>query len=193
MKFDEDGKEQILDAIKDDGVQQTVEIPQVQYLDTVFQQFIDQVVDISVVAQRLIPVVPVFPKTIVVPQLQYFDKEVDVAVVQFVQVRSVPEAREASTGAVLGHGCVGTRPCGHATTSSCSLLNSGSVAQKGGNSSAQQRQVRSANCASFRSAEQPVIAIGGVAAMMGFLHHCFFFALRPAGRRVPMVAGTPGV
>ena len=80
VKFDEDGKEQILDAIKDGGVQQTVEIPQVQYLDKVFLQFIDQVVDISVVAQRLIPMVPVFPKTTEVSQLQYVGKEVDVAV-----------------------------------------------------------------------------------------------------------------
>ena len=51
MKFDEDGKEQILDAIKDGGVQQTVEIPQGQYLDKEFLQSIDKVVDISVVAQ----------------------------------------------------------------------------------------------------------------------------------------------
>ena len=69
--------------------------------------------------------VQMFPKTIEVPQLQNIDQVVDVGVVQVVQVRSVLEAREASTGAVLGHGCVGTRSCDHATTSSCSLLNSG--------------------------------------------------------------------
>ena len=63
-----------------------VETPQVQYLDKVFLQFIDQVVDISVVAQRPFPMVPVFPKTTEVPQLQDIDKEVDVAVLQVVQV-----------------------------------------------------------------------------------------------------------
>ena len=51
-------------------------------------QFIDKVVDISVVAQRLIPMVPVFPKTTEVSQLQYIDKVVDVGVVQVVQVLS---------------------------------------------------------------------------------------------------------
>ena len=44
-----------------------------------------------------------FPKTTEVLQLQYIDKVVDVVVLQVVQVRSAPEAREASTGAVLGH------------------------------------------------------------------------------------------
>ena len=48
--------------------------------------------------------VQVFPKTTEVSQMQYIDKVVDVVVVQVVQVRSAPEAREASTGAVLGHG-----------------------------------------------------------------------------------------
>ena len=62
-KFVEDGREQILGAIKDGGVQQTVEIPQEQYLDKVLLQFIDKVVDISVVAQRLIPMVLIFKKT----------------------------------------------------------------------------------------------------------------------------------
>ena len=80
-----------------------VETAQVQYLDKVFLQFIDHVVDISVVAQRPFTMVPVFPKPFKVHQLQYIDKEVDVAVVQ-VQVRALPEAREASTGAVLGQG-----------------------------------------------------------------------------------------
>ena len=48
--------------------------------------------------------VQVFPKTTEVLQLQYKDKVVDVIVLQVVQVRSAPEARGASTGAVLGHG-----------------------------------------------------------------------------------------
>ena len=73
-----------------------MKLPQVQYLDKVLQ-FINKVADISVVVQ-------VFPKTTEVLQLQYIDKEVDVAVLHFVQVRSPREAREASTGAVLGHG-----------------------------------------------------------------------------------------
>ena len=46
-----------------------MEIPQGHYLDKVLLHFIDKVVDISVVAQRLIPMVLVFPKTTEVPQL----------------------------------------------------------------------------------------------------------------------------
>ena len=48
--------------------------------------------------------VQVFPKTTEVLQLQCIDKVIDVVVLQVVQVRALPEAREASTGAVLGHG-----------------------------------------------------------------------------------------
>ena len=47
------------------------------------------VVDISVVAQRLIPMVPVFPKTIEVLHLQYIDKVAHVLVVHVVQVSQV--------------------------------------------------------------------------------------------------------
>ena len=47
--------------------------------------------------------VPVFPKTIEVPQLQYIYKEVDVAVAGHAGTRSAG-SREASTGAVLGQG-----------------------------------------------------------------------------------------
>ena len=81
-------------------MQQTVDIPQGQHLDKVLLQFIDKVVDISVVAQRLIPMVLVFPKTTEVPRLQYIDKEVDVAGMQVVQVLPVVCPLCATIGAL---------------------------------------------------------------------------------------------
>ena len=48
-----------------------------------------KVVDISVVAQRLIPMVLFVQQTTEIPQLQYIDKVADVLVVHVVQVSQV--------------------------------------------------------------------------------------------------------
>ena len=83
------------------------------------QQTVDKVVDISAIAQRLIPMVLVFLKTTEVHQLQYIEIEVDVAVVQVVQVLAVPEVRAASRGAVLGQGFYSSSTRSLTSLSSC--------------------------------------------------------------------------
>ena len=132
----------------------------------------------------------VFPKTMEVPQLQYIDKVVDVVVVQVVQVRSVPETCEASTGAVLGHVFFGTRPCDHATTSSCSLLNCGRCHRFSSSPRMVEIPVRNRDryaqcnlCIVQGCGAAGDMAVGGVAAMREILPHFeAFFALR----RVPV-------
>ena len=88
-------------------LQDIVEVPQLQLVD-----FLDLVVDISVVVQRQIPLV--LFRTIEILQLQYTEKVIDVPVVP-VQAPSagvektaeLPQCSRravATTGAVLGYG-----------------------------------------------------------------------------------------
>ena len=87
----------------------------------------------------------------------------------------------------------GTRPSDHATTSSCSLLNSGTCHRF----SSSPRMVEIPVCNRDRYAQCKTVhgdmAVGRVA-MRGIFASFFeaFFALRAAGRRLPG-AGTPGV
>ena len=111
-------------------LQKTVEGPQLQFVD-----FLDQVVDISVVVQRQIPMV--LFRTIEILQLQYTDKVIDVPVVpvQFPsagvektaelphcsrraldKVVDMPVCATTSARGAVQQGC--GRRCVHAATSS---------------------------------------------------------------------------
>ena len=164
-----------------------VETPQVQFLDKVFLQFIDQVVDISVVAQRPFPMVPVFPRR----PLRYTSCNTLIRWSMSLSCRScryahcrkpvkLPQVQYLDM-------VVGTRPCDHATTSSCSLLYSGTCHRFSSSPRMVKIPVRNRDRYAQCKTVHGDMAVGRVAAMRGIFCLIFeaFFALRPAGRRVP--------
>ena len=67
------------------AVQQTVEVPQVQY--------IDNAVDVPVVVQRQVPSIETVQKTVEVPQTQHIDKVADVPVARPRQTLKIPKVQ----------------------------------------------------------------------------------------------------
>ena len=67
-------------------VQQTVEVPQVQY--------IDKAVDVPVAVQRQVPSIETVQKTVEIPQTQHIDKVADVLVARPCQTLSVQRVQK---------------------------------------------------------------------------------------------------